>query len=288
MPDISNKNGIDMGDIASINEQDVPSGGGGTVTTTPTMTVSGGTFGAILVTVTNHSSYTNPNYSISCEAGGVVTVLDSEVDHTLDAGSDSLSATMALVDLNSSTASRTLSLKAQEFGDNIQSQAATSTYNVTFVQSRYIRIRGVAADGSDSSSRLAIDDINFYDGSGQTGTVYPTTNLTSNTSETGIEVSQGHVYNATYLAFHACDSNSTGTMSWLLGTNAANNWWQIEWQSGTYSTIPTIKSISVRFDAQTDASYFKIEGSDSGNFTGEETDYGVFAISSENTILNFG
>ena len=70
--------------------------------------------------------------------------------------------------------------------------------------------------------------------------------------------------------------------------SAANNWWQIEWQSGTYSTIPTIKSISVRFDAQTDASYFKIEGSDSGNFTGEETDYGVFAISSENTILNFG
>tara|TARA_B100000497_G_C7626804_1_gene376664 strand:- start:13 stop:873 length:861 start_codon:yes stop_codon:yes gene_type:complete len=286
MPDISNKNGIDMGDIASINEQDVPSGGG-TATATPTMTVSGGTFGAVLVTVTNHSSYTNPNYSISCEAGGVVTILDSDVDHTLDTGNDSLSAAMSFVDLNSSTGTRTLSLKAQEFGDNIQSQAATSTYNVTYVQSRYLRIRGVASDGSESNNRLAINDVNFYDAAGQTGTVYPTTNLTSNTSETGIEVSQGHVYNATYLAYKAVDSSST-SMAWLLGTNDVNNWWQIEWESGTYSTVPTIKSMRINFNAQNDAAYFKIEGSDNGNFSGEETDYGVFAIPSENTNLNFG
>jgi len=286
MPDISNKNGIDMGDIASINEQDVPSGGG-TTTTTPTMTVAGGTFGATLVTVTNHSSYTNPNYSISCEVGGVTTVSDSDVDHTLDTGNDSLSAVMSFADSNSSTGTRTLSLRAQEFGDNIQSQAATSTYNVSYVQSRYLRIRGVTSNGSNTNSRLAINDVNFYDAAAQTGTVYPTTSLTSNTSETGIEVSQGHLYSATYAAYKAVDSN-LGTMSWLLSTSDANNWWQIEWQSGTYSTVPTIKSMSINFNTQNDAAYFKIEGSDSGNFSGEETNYGVFAISSENTTLNFG
>ena len=136
--------------------------------------------------------------------------------------------------------------------------------------------------------RLAIDNIQFFTGSGGTGTEYPTTDLTSNTSETGIVVSQGHLYSSSYAAFKAVDSNTTNTMSWLLGTSAANNWWQIHWESGTYATIPTIKSIKVRFDNNMQTNYFKIQGSDTGDFTGEETDYGVMKLSAKNTTLTFG
>ena len=77
-------------------------------------------------------------------------------------------------------------------------------------------------------------------------------------------------------------------MWWALGTSAANNWWQIQFETATYSTAPEIKSMKIRFDGQTDASYFNISGSDTGSFSGEETDYGVFEITAENTTLNFG
>lgn len=279
-------NGTEMASISKINGIEKGSSGG-TATTTPTISVSGGVFGAVTVTVTNHASaYTNPNYSLTAAVGGTTTVADSIVDHTLDTGSDSVSATMTFSDTNAASGTRTVSVKAQEFGDNIQSAAVTGTYDVTFIQKRYLRIRGVSSNGSDSSNRLALTDLSFYTSSGQSGTEYPTTNMTSNTSETGIEVSQGHVYSTTYAAYKAVDNSSS--LAWLLGTSAANNWWQIEWESGTYSTIPTIKSATIKFHSQTDATHFKLQGSDTGDFSGEETDFGVFQITAENTYLNFG
>lgn len=287
MPDISNKNGIDMGDIASINEQDVPSGGGGTATTTPTITVTGGTFGAVTVTVTNHSSYTNPNYECVVTAGATTTVADSAVNHTLDTGDDGVSATMTFSDTNTTTGTRTVTVKAQEFGDNVQSSAATATFDKVNIQNHYIRIRGVTSSGSNTSLPLAIEDIRFFADTAQSGTEYPTTSLTSSTSETGIVTSAGHSFSSTYADWKAADS-STITMWWALATSAANNWWQIQFESSTYSTAPEIKSMQVRFDGQTQASFFSIAGSDNGNFSGEETDYGVFPITAEDTALNFG
>ena len=279
--------GVSTDDISSISGFFVTQSGGGTATATPTISVSGGTFVAVNVTVTNHSTaYTNPNYSVTAVVGGTTTVIDSVVDRTLDTGKRSVGASMNFNDTNTTTGTRTVSVRAQEFGDNVQSAAVTATYDVSFIQSRYLRIRGVSSDGSDSNNRLAMTDLSFYTSQGQGGTEYPTTNMTSNTSETGIAVSQGHVYSNTYAAFKAVDSSSS--LSWLLGTNAANNWWQIEWERGTYSTIPTIKSARIKFHSQCDASHFKLQGSDTGAFTGEETDYGVFTISAENTYLNFG
>lgn len=280
-------NGTEMASISKINGIEKGSSGGGTATTTPTISVSGGVFGSVTVTVTNHASaYTNPNYSLTAAVGGTTTVADSIVDHTLDTGSDSVSATMTFSDTNAASGTRTVSVKAQEFGDNIQSAAVTGTYDVTFIQKRYLRIRGVSSNGSNSSNRLALTDLSFYTSIGQSGTEYPTTNMTSNTSETGIEVSQGHVYSTTYAAYKAVDNSSS--LAWLLGTNSTNNWWQIKWESGTYSTIPTIKSAKIKFHSQTDATHFKLQGSDTGDFSGEETDFGVFQITAENTYLNFG
>lgn len=287
MPDISKQNGIEMADIAKINEQDVPSGGGGTASTTPTISLTGGTFGSCIVTVTNHSSYTNPNYECVVTAGSTTTVADADVDHTLESGSDTLSGSMSFSDTNAATGTRTVTVKAQEFGDNIQSAAATATFDKVTIQNHYIRIRGVTSSGANTSARLAIEDLGFFTGVGQTGTEYPTTSLTSNTSETGIVVSAGHTYSSSYAEWKAVDS-STLTMWWALGTNATNNWWQIQFETATYPTAPEIKSMKIRFDGQTDAGYFNISGSDTGAFNGEETDYGVFRKTAENTTLNFG
>ena len=278
--------GIGTSDLNNVDGFFTTQGGGGTASTTPTISTSGGTFGAISVTITNHNSYTNPNYSAEAKVGATVTVLDSTVIRQLDSSNNHIGDLLTFVDSNTSTAQRTLTVKAQEFGDFIQSAGATATYTPSNVQNRYLRIRGVTSVGADTSARLAIEDLRFWTAAGGTGTKYPTTNLTSDTSETGIVVSAGHSYSATYAPWKACDS-SVSSMWWALGTSAANNWWQIQWESGTYSTIPIIKSMVIRFDGQTDASFFSLKGSNTGAFSGEETDYGIFQIL-ENTTQTFG
>jgi hypothetical protein len=278
-------NGVPTSDINGVNGF-FTTQGGGVASTTPTISVEGGTFGSISITVTNASSYTNPNYSVQAKVGSTVTVLDSSVTRELDSSSNHIGSLLTFVDSNSSTSQRTVSVKAQEFGDFVQSAAATANYTPSDVQNRYLRIRGVTSAGADTSARLAIEDLRFWTGAGGTGTKYPTTNLTSDTSETGIVVSAGHSYSQTYAPYKACDSSGS-SMWWALGTSAANNWWQIQWESGTYPNKPIIKSMVIRFDGQTDASFFSLKGSDTGAFAGEETDYGVFKIL-ENTTQTFG
>ena len=287
-PDLTNINGVDMGNIASINGQDAPSGSG-TATTAPSVSVSGGLFGVVTVTITKSGggTYTNPNYqAISTLADGTVTVTDANTNRSLESDESHLSGVLTLTDTNASTAERTVTVKAQEFGDTIQSNAATGTYTPSFVQNQYIRIRGVTSDGSDTNNRIAIDDINFYTANAQSGTVYPTSNLTANDSETGIVVSQGHLFSSTYDAFKAVDSSST-TFAWLLATSAANNYWQIQFETGTYSSAPVIKSIDIRFDGQNDATHFAITGSNNADHS-SATVYAVYEISAESTVLNFG
>ncbi len=49
-----------------------PAGGSGAATpasTTPTLSLTGGTFGVITATVTNYASYTNPNFNASAAVG---------------------------------------------------------------------------------------------------------------------------------------------------------------------------------------------------------------------------
>ena len=152
MPDISKQNGIEMADIAKINEQDVPSGGGGgTASTTPTATLAYG-FGSGTITITNHSSYTNPNYQVSISVDGSEIVSDATVDHNLDTGSDSLGDTITFSDTSTSANQRTVTIKAQEFGDNVQSAALTLNYTPTFTAYRYIRITNTGADKTNNNT----------------------------------------------------------------------------------------------------------------------------------------
>ena len=278
--------GISTADLNNVDGFFTTQGGGGTVSTTPTISTSGGTFGIISAVITNHSSYTNPNYSAEAKIGATVTVADSTITRQLDPSGNHLGDTLSFADTNASTSQRTLTVKAQEFGDFIQSAGATATYTPSFVQNRYLRIRGVTSAGADTALALAIEEIRFHDTPAGGGTKYPTTNLTSATSETGIVVSAGQVYNATYADWKACDSSLT-TFWWALSTTSANNWWQLEFESGTYPTIPLIKSLVVKFDIQTQSTFFSLKGSNTGAFSGEETDYGIFPIT-KNVLITFG
>ena len=283
-------NGVDFDDLSGINGLIK-----GEKSPTPTISVAGGLFGSVSIKVSNMSSYTNPNFIVSSDVGGTTTVQKGTAKRSLTSAKTSLNGVLSISDSSTTTGTRTVRVKAQEFGAYTESDEVTATYNVSFLNAQYIRLKGVTSSGLATNARLAIRDIRFYTAQGQvynqSNPRYPSTNLTSNTSETGIEVSQGHVYSSSYAAWKACDS-STNTLGWLLGTSAANNWWQLRFvvAKGAFSasTVPTIKSMHINWHNQTDATHFRVLTSDTGAFAGEETDHGVLEITSENTQLNYG
>ena len=275
--------------INKINEQDLPQSTTAPATTTPSVSLSGGTFGVIEATVTKSGggSYTNPNYSAVCTlADGTVTVTDANIDRNLESDGSHLAGTLNFTDTNASTAQRTITVKAQEFEDRKQSAAATATYTPSGVQNKYVRITGVNSDGSATANYIAMLDIRFYTAPGQSGTAYPTTNLTANDSETGITVSQGHLFSATYDAWKGVDSNTTGTMAWLLTTSAANNWWQIEFEDGTYGTTPIIMSLRIITNIYMTSHSIKLTGSNNADHY-SATDYGIYTMA-KSTTINIG
>jgi len=270
--------------IDKINNQDFPQSTTPPATTTPSVSTSGGLFGSVTVTISNHANYTNPNYSAVCTlADGTVTVTDANIDRVLESDKSHLAGTLTLADSNASTAQRTVTVKAQEFEDKKQSAGGTATYTPSYIQNKYIRITGVNSDGSATTNYIAMLDVRFYDAGAQGGTAYPTTNLTANDSETGIAVSQGHLFSATYDAWKGVDSNTSNTMAWLIATSAANNWWQIEFEDGTYGTKPIIKSMRIITNAYMNAPSIKLTGSDNADHS-SATDYGTFAMTKDTTI----
>tara|TARA_R110001583_G_scaffold4637_4_gene26445 strand:+ start:613 stop:1491 length:879 start_codon:yes stop_codon:yes gene_type:complete len=290
-PDLTNINGVDMGNIASINGQDAPSGGG-TATTTPALSLAGGGFGFVTATITKSGggTYTNPNYQvITTLADGTVTVTDANVNRSLESDESHITGVLTLQDTNASTAERTVTVKAQEFGDTIQSAAATATFTPSYLQKEYIRIQACTSDGSNIAANQAILDVAFFTGSGQSGTEYPTTNLTANDSETDIVVSAGHTYGSgTYDPWKAFDSNVNGTLGWNLQGGTNDNWFQIQFQDGTYDTKPLIKSMKIKFYSTFHATHFKITGSDNADHSSATT-LGPFPVTnSSNTYINVG
>lgn len=289
-----------MGEISGVSTDDINNvdgfftsqsgGGGGTATTTPTISVTEGVFGKTTVQVTNHSSFTNPNYQCSAAVGATTTVADTSVAHTLESNADHLSDTMTFTDTNSASGTRTLTVKAQDFGNTIQSAAVTATYNVGGIpSSRYIRIRATTSTGANDNQRIGIWNCRLYESAGQTGTSHPT-NMSSATTDTNGDnfytISAGHNY-GTYYPYKAFDSSSSiYAMWWSLGTSAANNWIQIKFDDTEFSTPPEILSMKFAFnDNATFADFFAIETSDNGS---SFTQRGVFPITNgTNNIQNY-
>jgi hypothetical protein len=256
-----------------------PTAGSSTpASTTPTLSVVQSAFGIITVTISNYASYTNPNFSASASVGGTTTVTDPNVRHSLDVSQGKLGNQLYISDSNAATGTRTLSVRAQEFGDFKQSAAATATYDVTTISAQYVRFRIVTSAGAATTQYAGFANVRLHTGSNATGTAYPTTNLTSDTSETGIVVSSGFANSATYATWKAADNNATGTWWWSLGiTNAATNWWQIRFLPATYPTPPTIKSIRL-YATNMQATHFELLTSTTGAFAGEQISHGIFPI----------
>ena len=265
-----------MGEISGVPTADIDNvdgffttqaSGGGTPSTTPTISVTSGLFGETSIQVTNHSSYTNPNYQCTAAVGATTTVTDTLVNHTLESGADQFSDTMKFTDTNSATGTRTVTVKAQDFGNTIQSAAVTATYNVSGLSGRNIRVRGVNSAGTYNNSRLAIYECRFFEGTGQSGTSHPT-NMVSNTVDSSnnsyYTISAGHQYSS-YYPYKAFDSSSSiFAMWWALGTSTANNWINVNFDSTQFSTPPTIASIKIGFYSQNDATHFALETSSDG------------------------
>ena len=281
MGTISKVSGRRTSDISKVNGISPTLDLSSTVSPIPSVSLAGGTFGVVTATVTKDGggTYTNPNYSaVATLADGTVTVTDANIDRNLESDLSHLSGVLNFTDTNTSTAQRTLTVQIQEFGTTTRSATTTATYTPSFAQNKFLRIQGCDADGTNNNTRLAFRNIKFFSGAGQSGTEYPTTDLTANDSETGITISAGAFFNATYADYKAFDS-SVDTWWWTLGNSTAdNNWIQIEFEDGTYGTKPIIKSIVLNKHFDTNiASYVKITGSDNADHS-SATSYGVYLI----------
>ena len=127
--------------------------------------------------------------------------------------------------------------------------------------------------GSVSSQKAYIGDIRLFTLANSGGTEYPTTSLTSNTSESGITLSSGYQHSSTYAPWKVGDVHTyTGWWTISNGT-AANAWVQIE-----FATATTLGSITVTTNrSYTDATNIKVFGSNTGNFSGEEIEVADFS-----------
>ena len=256
--------GVSSGDINNVDGFFTTQGTGGTATTAPTFTVSN-SLGQVTITITNHSSYTNPNYQVSVSIAGSEIIADSAITHTLESAGDHVSNTMTFLDQNASTSDRTVSIKAQEFGANVQSAATTATYAAaTFSSYRYYRIISLESGGSNSSKRMALAELRLFAGFNQGSTEYPTSAMTSNSGPSPYSVTGGE-YSSSYAKWKIFDK-SDSSWFWNLGATTSTNW--VEFDNGT---AVSVKSASLRFYKNfNDAVRIDIEGSNTGNFSGEE------------------
>ena len=284
MPNIASISGVDEGEAASLSANISSVSGvsptlildtSGDASFTPTVSVAGGTFGVITATVirTVRTPYTNPNFSAEC---------------TLADGSSHLAGTLIIQDTNASTAQRTLTVKAQEFGSETQSDVDTAVYTPAFPQNSFIRVQACDSSGNSTASNMSIRNLRFYTGAGQTGTELPP-DLTALDSATDLVVRAGHTYSDTYAAWKAFDNTDT-TMSWALSGSAANNYIQIGFSASTYSTLPIFKSMKIKFQGAHFPTHFKLTGSDNDDGSGNPVDYGIFSVEdlAQNTEKTFG
>ena len=259
--------------------------GGGVASTAPTLSAVVATPFANTLTISNFASYAgmNPNWQISIEAGGSEIIANASVTRSIS--NNLLSDTLVWSDGSAVSGTRTVKVRAQRFGDYIQSAEVTTTYTKAVADYNFFRLRGVTSAGVDTSDRLALGEVRFWTGAGQTGTRIALGNMASDSTPLAenLVLSQGRVYSASYQSWKAMDG-SGGTMAWLLGATAAQNWWQAEFKG----TVPTIASLEILQRANADTSYIKLQGSYTGAFTGEETDFGVYYVPNNQTVTYIG
>tara|TARA_R110002167_G_scaffold179421_4_gene379122 strand:+ start:2684 stop:3496 length:813 start_codon:yes stop_codon:yes gene_type:complete len=229
-------------------------GGGGTATTTPTITALADTYGLGSLVVGNFASYTNVTFQCEVYVGATLIVANSLT--TADG------ATIGWADTSALSGTRTVKLRAQEFGNFIESAEATDTYEKLATSFRYFRIQGVDVNGAASSLHMGVRDWRYYSAQSFGGTEYPT-DMTTDSLPIPF-VASGY-YFSSYSPKRAFDS-STNTWWWTLSvSSAALNHLTIDMGSQT-----TMLSARIMFYSGQSLAYFSIMASNTGAFAGEE------------------
>ena len=230
------------------------------ISVTPTLSGDATTFtgSPYTFTVTNHATYDDINYFVEVYDGATLVVANSAVtdngDGTLTFGVPATATTYQI------------RVKAQDFGD-LQSEIGTLDFDAeafggTF---RYWRMTDVTCV---QGNWWMLADIRYYSAPGQSGTAYPP-NMTSATTPSPYVVLENNIYNASYPGWKAMDSNTTSTFFWTIGSsNGPADWLQIDFGSSINIQSMYIKAGNNQSYAPTS---FKIYGSDTGAFAGEET-----------------
>lgn len=246
--------GIGTADLNNVDGFFTTQGGGGTATTTPTITALSDNYGDGSLIVGNYASYTDVVFQ--CEVYVGATLIVSNALTTKNG------ATITWTDNSALTGTRTVKLRAQEFGDLVQSAEVTDTYEKLTVSFRYFRIQGVDADGTFNKLQMGVRDWRYYSAVSYGGTEYPS-DMTSDVLPTPF-VASGFNFGS-YYPYKAFD-NSSGTWWWTLTVSvASSNNLTIDLGSQT-----TMLSGQIKFYGSHSLRYFSIMASNTGAFTGEE------------------
>ena len=148
---------------------------------------------------------------------------------------------------------------------------------------KYIRIQGYDAAGTSLSSlRLGVSDFRLYSGANQTGSVEPSTNLTSSTSQAGLVTSEGYAF-TDRPAWKAADGLYYNFWWSLSGTVAEDNWMQFYFENGIGFDIASLHIVTEYCSSSTQRA--KVLASDTGAFAGEEVILATLTGFTTNEIL---
>ena len=236
------------------------------ITVEPTITMGSSVYiGPITATLAPSSgSYTSVAYYAEVQnSSGTVVVSNANITKN----GNTLSWTQSSVGTNF-----VLRVQAQDFGD-LASEFATHTYDVTlFPASRYFRLSG----GGEATASTYMREIKLYTGLSQSGTKYPTVNMTSNTTPSPLVASSTAYYSSSYEPWE-CFNGITYDGWWNLGQygSAQSDWYiQIDLGSGNAVSINSAE-ISVNTSFQGGAQSYILAASNTGSFSGEEVTIGT-------------
>lgn len=258
-------------------------GGGGTPNTTTAPSAlsisASNTYGpqTLLIMAPTSGSYTQVTYNVTVEnASGTVIIDNDEI--IVDTANPVAHVATWSDSSPASDGTRTIRVKAQEFGDQYDSSELTATYTKSDVQFQYYRIYGSNVAGTPNASNIGIREMELYSGAGQSGTKYPTETIGNTNSSTSYNATIGHLFSTNYDAYRAFDGNQISTQAWTLGiasNNSAGNYVGLEFNVGstkypTTASLPVIKSFRFRNYGNDNTGYYAMYGSTTGSFTGEE------------------
>ena len=110
------------------------------------------------------------------------------------------------------TAATGYELRVSAFDEGkFKSLEATATFEVTASRTfRVWRFQTYTSAGSPTANKVYLGDVRLFTLANSGGTEYPSTNLTSNTSETGLTLSAGHQQSSSYAPWKAGDQHTYG------------------------------------------------------------------------------